>query len=266
MLTLCLVLYRYVSLLALSGECGELCEIFQWMKDDRNDAWNVSPSKIQHIGEEISDVLVYSIRLADLTGIDLPAAVSVLEVCEGPSDWTNIIDSSGNWQERQLDVNNNAYDLQRTDMRQTRSELFHLLTHMGSLSNVFSKVGNHALSNITTDDKVCIAKALAGIYVSLSKVSNHVHISMSESVTHKITKNSKKYPKEIVKGSSAKYTEYLLQDVGGKAAPPDVLKTNCNSSCPKLNNMMGFYKITTGSLICFAGIILFAGFKRFHSK
>ncbi|OQR97769.1 XTP3-transactivated protein [Thraustotheca clavata] len=61
-------------LLAMTGEVGELCECFQWRGDnDQNpDAWTAAER--EHLGEELSDVLIYLIRLADKCNVDLPAA------------------------------------------------------------------------------------------------------------------------------------------------------------------------------------------------
>ena len=61
-------------LLALVGEVGELSEIFQWkgeVKDTKD--WN-EKEKI-HLGEEISDILLYLIRLADKCDININKAV-----------------------------------------------------------------------------------------------------------------------------------------------------------------------------------------------
>ena len=61
--------------LALVGEVGELCEIFQWKGDHEVQpglpGW--TDAKRQHLGEEMADVLNYLVRLADKCGIDLPA-------------------------------------------------------------------------------------------------------------------------------------------------------------------------------------------------
>lgn len=60
-------------LLAMMGEVGELAEIFQW-KGDRACATGLeswSDAKLVHLGEELSDVLLYLIRLADKCNIDL---------------------------------------------------------------------------------------------------------------------------------------------------------------------------------------------------
>jgi dCTP diphosphatase len=62
-------------LLALVGEVGELSELFQW-----RDSHSSSPpdTAILHAraSEEIADVLLYLVRLADVLGIDPLAAAN----------------------------------------------------------------------------------------------------------------------------------------------------------------------------------------------
>jgi NTP pyrophosphatase (non-canonical NTP hydrolase) len=58
--------------LALSVEAGELLEQFQWMGDE--DSRRLSVSKHAAVREEVADVFLYLIRLADQLGIDLAAA------------------------------------------------------------------------------------------------------------------------------------------------------------------------------------------------
>ena len=64
--------------LALVGEVGELAECFQWKSDEQCPrglgTWK-EKHKV-HLGEEISDVLLYLVRLADVCGVDLADAVS----------------------------------------------------------------------------------------------------------------------------------------------------------------------------------------------
>ncbi|CAH0484724.1 unnamed protein product [Peronospora farinosa] len=62
-------------LLALNSEVGELCEIFQW-KGEVNNTEDWSAREKEHLGEEISDVLIYLVRLADKCNVDLPAALN----------------------------------------------------------------------------------------------------------------------------------------------------------------------------------------------
>mmetsp|Transcript_32165 Transcript_32165/g.70176 ORF Transcript_32165/g.70176 Transcript_32165/m.70176 type:complete len:340 (-) Transcript_32165:410-1429(-) len=61
-------------MLALVGEVGELSEIFQWRGEVPRGLPDWSRGDKEHLGEELSDVLVYLMRLADVCGIDLPSA------------------------------------------------------------------------------------------------------------------------------------------------------------------------------------------------
>jgi dCTP diphosphatase len=61
-------------LLALVGEVGELAELLQWLPAD--DVLRLAREETLHrrLGEEISDVLLYLVLLADVLDVDLPAA------------------------------------------------------------------------------------------------------------------------------------------------------------------------------------------------
>ena len=61
--------------LALTGEVGELAEIFQWLTDDEAARLAEHPACFTHLQEELADVLMYLVRLASVTGVDLDAAV-----------------------------------------------------------------------------------------------------------------------------------------------------------------------------------------------
>ncbi|XP_071940089.1 uncharacterized protein [Coffea arabica] len=63
-------------LLAMVGEVGELSEIFQWRGEVGKGLPNWEESDKEHLGEELSDVLLYLIRLADICGIDLGDAAT----------------------------------------------------------------------------------------------------------------------------------------------------------------------------------------------
>lgn len=62
-------------LLALVGEVGELSEIFQWRGEVKPGLPDWKEKDKIHLGEELSDVLVYLVRLSDRCGIDLATAV-----------------------------------------------------------------------------------------------------------------------------------------------------------------------------------------------
>ncbi len=55
--------------MALSVEASELMEHFQWLTEEESN--NLSPKRRAAVGEEMADVLIYLVRLADRLGIDL---------------------------------------------------------------------------------------------------------------------------------------------------------------------------------------------------
>ena len=59
--------------MALIVEAGELVEHFQWLKQDESLA--LSPDKLKEVEQEIADIQIYLIRLADRLGIDIGQAV-----------------------------------------------------------------------------------------------------------------------------------------------------------------------------------------------
>lgn len=54
---------------ALSVEASELLEIFMWLSDAQS--LHPNPTRLQNIRDEMGDVLLYLIRLADVLNIDL---------------------------------------------------------------------------------------------------------------------------------------------------------------------------------------------------
>ena len=58
--------------MALSAESAELLEIFQWLTEEQSR--RLAPAAKTAAGDEIADVLLYLIRLADKLGIDPIAA------------------------------------------------------------------------------------------------------------------------------------------------------------------------------------------------
>ena len=62
--------------LALVGEVGELAELFQWLPaNDAGDLAKADPLATR-AAEELSDILLYLVRLADVLEIDLSAAAT----------------------------------------------------------------------------------------------------------------------------------------------------------------------------------------------
>lgn len=70
-------------ILALVGEVGELAELFQWPGPRIEEATDKSSEMNRRAAEEISDVLLYLIRLADVLNIDpLKSAQEKLNAAE----------------------------------------------------------------------------------------------------------------------------------------------------------------------------------------
>ncbi|RFO97210.1 nucleotide pyrophosphohydrolase [Rhodoferax lacus] len=61
--------------MALMVETAELMELFQWMTPEESSAASRDPVLKSRMGEEMADVLLYLLQLADHTGVDLQAAV-----------------------------------------------------------------------------------------------------------------------------------------------------------------------------------------------
>lgn len=62
-------------ILALTGEVGELAEISQWLSDAQAEQI-MQTDKAEHVRQEVSDVLLYLMRLVMVLGIDINAAVT----------------------------------------------------------------------------------------------------------------------------------------------------------------------------------------------
>ncbi len=58
--------------MALAAESGELLEVFQWLTEEQSRA--LEPAAQAAVSDEIADVLLYLVRLADQLGIDPIAA------------------------------------------------------------------------------------------------------------------------------------------------------------------------------------------------
>ncbi len=53
-----------------------------------------------------------------------------------------------------------------------------------------------------------VEEEIADIFIYLMRLSDKLNIDLLDAVSNKIAKNEKKYPADLVRGSSKKYTEY----------------------------------------------------------
>jgi NTP pyrophosphatase (non-canonical NTP hydrolase) len=61
--------------MALSVESSELVEIFQWLTPEQAESI-MSSSESEHVKEEMADIMIYLIRMADKLNVDLESAVT----------------------------------------------------------------------------------------------------------------------------------------------------------------------------------------------
>lgn len=61
---------------ALLVEAAELAEIFQWMTPEQSQAAHLEPAQKERIADEVADVLLYLLQVADQCAIDIPQAVA----------------------------------------------------------------------------------------------------------------------------------------------------------------------------------------------
>jgi dCTP diphosphatase len=59
--------------MALIVEASELVEHFQWLKQDESLA--LSADKLNEVAQEIADIQIYLVRIADKLGVDIEQAV-----------------------------------------------------------------------------------------------------------------------------------------------------------------------------------------------
>ncbi|WP_246038691.1 nucleotide pyrophosphohydrolase [Chitiniphilus eburneus] len=61
--------------MAMSVEMAELLEHFQWLTPEQATAMAHDPVRRVPVEEEMADVLIYMLRLADVLGVDVEAAI-----------------------------------------------------------------------------------------------------------------------------------------------------------------------------------------------
>ncbi|KAK2865823.1 hypothetical protein Q7C36_001879 [Tachysurus vachellii] len=62
-------------LLALVGEVGEVSELFQWRGEVKEGLPGWTEAERENLAQELSDVLIYLVELAEKCRVDLPQAV-----------------------------------------------------------------------------------------------------------------------------------------------------------------------------------------------
>ena len=61
--------------MALSGEAGELVELFQWLTEEQSKIEYLDDDTVSRVKDELADILIYLLRLADKLNINLEDAI-----------------------------------------------------------------------------------------------------------------------------------------------------------------------------------------------
>lgn len=56
-------------------EAAELLEVFQWVSLDEAASWNNAPSKVKRVEEELADIIIYCLSMANTMRINVTQAV-----------------------------------------------------------------------------------------------------------------------------------------------------------------------------------------------
>ena len=211
-------------LLALSGEIGEVCEIFQW-KGDLDNGFDVTESsfteaEVLHVGEEISDVIVYSCRLCDVTGIDLATAVKA-KVTGSKLDSPRpckIDDDMVTWGD--YTFSELAMYTSTVVEKKSKSPRYYankLSVYGGKLAALFlerkEKDNAARLERWTERDLIDMASIMSSIIVTMGCLGTTMNLQLEDVLADKLAKNNRKYPAHLAKNRSDKYTAYAQNNV-----------------------------------------------------
>lgn len=61
--------------MALAAEAGELMEHFLWATPEQSGAIAADATKRRQIADELADVVIYALEFANITGLDVAAAI-----------------------------------------------------------------------------------------------------------------------------------------------------------------------------------------------
>lgn len=216
--------------LALSGECGEISEIFQWKGPIENGIDNFTAVEKEHIGEEIADVMIYSTRLCDLCGIDLAYSVRYCSSASSSLQYTSIEmtdtfikscsssgtisgETMGEWDKLSFTELDGLMLVGTQNPVSPRAIALSIQSRCGRICDLFlTKTEAQSVKGLPDwprSEVAELALIIGTICLLLSRLARTSGNTLGSCVTDKFKKNDAKYPAEMVKGSSAKYTSYI---------------------------------------------------------
>jgi NTP pyrophosphatase (non-canonical NTP hydrolase) len=83
-----------------------------------------------------------------------------------------------------------------------------LIVEAGELVEQFQWLKESESFELSTDKREAVKNELADIFVYLIRIADQLDINLVEAANSKILSNGEKYPVDLVRGSSKKYSEY----------------------------------------------------------
>jgi len=83
-----------------------------------------------------------------------------------------------------------------------------LMVEVAELMEHFQWLTEAQSGNLAAEKKAVVAEELADILLYLVRLADKLEVDLPEAALHKLEKNAAKYPAEMVRGSSKKYSEY----------------------------------------------------------
>jgi dCTP diphosphatase len=85
-----------------------------------------------------------------------------------------------------------------------------LVGEVGEVAEIFQWKGEvtTGLPELNEKERQHVGEELADVFAYLIRLSDVCGVDLSEAFRNKMKKNAQKYPKDLVKGSAKKYTEY----------------------------------------------------------
>lgn len=245
-------------ILALSGEAGELSEIFQWKSNmDNNVNFKLTELELTHIGEEISDIYIYTSRICEQCGIDL--SISVKNYLTDSN--INVRCNSGTWQNDfsysdvlEIFQNNHINNINSTILYSKFSNDPRRLTlliqgNVGKVAIMFAnKISDENSCGLVTwkyEEIFELSNILSCIIVLLSLIAKKIDKNLGTIINDKMNKNEAKYPVNLAKGSSKKYTEYEDTIKNSKIVSKPLFSTKDIF----INTGISFFSVLTGYFI-----------------
>lgn len=171
--------------MALGGEVGELASAVAQMLSDTPHASLIDEIHTEVV-DEIGDVTLYLLRLYDVTGIDPgPGFDGVIDLPTAPSRWPST----------------------PTELFALARAVFYLAGTSGRLLEALQWEANSASMQSQGGLARDLPPRLNATAQSLTKVGGLLGVSIVRAAAVKNGKNMIKYPVELSRGSSRKYTE-----------------------------------------------------------